>query len=584
MKTQALQSLRAAMRQAHIQAYIVPSADEHGSEYVHPHFHARAFLSGFTGSAGTLVVLAERAALFTDGRYFLQAAQQLEGTCIALMRMGEPGVPTMEEYLCAGLAQGSAIGADARLMDAAAWGALERAVVARGLSLRDAGDLVGGIWPGRPPLPAAPAYPQEVRYAGQPVEEKLRWLRGRLRESGAQAHFLAALDDIAWLYNLRGSDIPHNPVAFCYAAVELEQAYLFMEGAKPTAALRAQLAQAGIVLRPYAEVEAYLRSYTGKMQFDPARVNAALAAAIRAQAKPVEAQDPVMLQKAIKNAVELQNMRQAHIQDGLAMVRFWKYLRETVGHAPITEVSAGKRLSALRREAGALEDSFASIIAYGAHAAIVHYSATAETDAELRPEGVLLVDSGGQYREGTTDVTRTFALGPVPPEVKRHYTLVLQGMLRLSAAQFPKGVYGDQLDVLARMPLWKHALDYNHGTGHGIGSFLCVHEPPALLNWRRRGAPPLAPGMVHSNEPGVYIESSHGIRLENQMAVQQGENGFLRLETLTLVPLDLRLVECELLQPEDAAQLRAYQERVYEALAPHLAEEERAFLHTLIQC
>lgn len=583
MNTQAMQSLRQSMRQEGLQAYILPSSDYHGSEYLHPYFRARALLSGFTGSAGTLAVLAAQAALFTDGRYFLQAAQQLAGTDITLMRLGEPGVPTLEQYLSGELRGGDTVGVDARLLDAAAWKALEQALAARNITLRDAGDLMEAAWPGRPAFPNAPAYPHPEQYAGQSIEEKLDWLRGVLREKGADAHFLCALEDIAWLYNLRGSDIPYNPVAFCYAAVEREQAFLFMEEAKPTAELRARLAEAGVLLRPYAQVAAYLQAQRGKVLFDPARVNAALAAIIRAFAQPVEQQDPVLLQKTVKNNTELANMREAHIRDGAAMVRFWKYLRETMGRSRITEISAGERLAALRREQGALEDSFSPIVAYGPHAAIVHYSATQESDAQLRPEGALLVDSGGQYREGTTDITRVFALGPVPQALKKHYTLVLQGMLRLSAAVFPQGVYGDQLDILARMPLWQNGLEYNHGTGHGVGSFLCVHEPPVLLNWRRRGAPPLAPGMVHSNEPGVYIPGSHGIRLENQMVVQQAADGYLRLETLTLAPLDLSLVEWELLQPADVAQLHAYHERVYTQLAPRLTAGERAFLHTLIQ-
>lgn len=583
MNTQAMQVLRRAMQQAGLQAYIVPSSDYHGSEYLHPHFRARALLSGFTGSAGTLAVLAGQAALFTDGRYFLQAAQQLRGTGIALMRMGEPGVPTLEQYLARELRGGDCVGADARLLDAAAWERLERALGAREIALLDAGDLASEAWPERPAFPAAPAYPHPERYAGQTVEQKLCWLRSVLEEREADAHFLGALDDIAWLYNLRGSDIPYNPVAFCYAAVEQERAIVFMEASKPTAPLRAQLAAAGVQLRPYGEAAAYLEEYRGRMLFDPARVNAALAARIRAHARPVEQKDPVMLQKAVKNEVELRNMREAHVRDGIAMLRFWKYLRETVGKAPVTERAAGKQLAALRREQGALEDSFAPIVAYGPHAAIVHYSATAETDAALLPEGALLVDSGGQYPEGTTDITRVFALGPVPQEVKQQYTLVLRGMLRLSAARFPKGVYGDQLDILARMPLWQQGLDYNHGTGHGVGSFLCVHEPPIVFNWRRREAPPLLPGMVHSNEPGVYVSGSHGIRLENQMAVREEADGYLAFETLTLAPLDLALVDWAQLQPEDTAQLHAYHRRVYDMLSPYLDQRERAFLRTLIQ-
>lgn len=573
---------------------LLPSSDPHGSEYLHPHYESRAYFSGFTGSAGTLALLRARAALFTDGRYYLQAEQQLRSTGIALLREGEEGTPSLAAYLLEFLQEGDVVGMDARLHNATFYKALHCALFARGILLQQISGLVTRCWPKRPPLPDTPVFTQPLEYAGETVADKLCALRGELQARGANAMLVTALDDIAWLYNLRGNDIPHNPVAFCYTVVQLDAAYLFIKEERLQPLLREQLEEAGVTMLPYDAAYTFAENYTGaRIVLDAARVNYALYTSFCARATIVDVPNSVLLRKSIKNDVELQCMRAAHVRDGIAMLRFLRYLKEHVCSAndtPVTELSAAEVLRSLRREAGALYDSFPAIVAYGPHAAVVHYMATHESDTALLPRGLLLIDSGGQYREGTTDSTRTIALGPVSQEEKRAYTLVLQGMLRFSMAQFPVGLRGDQLDVLARQPLWGAGMDYAHGTGHGVGSFLCVHESPVRVHYRARSTPAsqqtiLQAGMVLSNEPGVYVEGKYGIRIENQLCVRKAAQNafgkFLCFETLTLVPIDTAAIEKSLLSAQDIAWLNAYHARVYEALCPHLTEAERAFLQTL---
>ncbi len=579
-----LQRLRAEMLAHGLCAYILPSADDHSSTYLHPHFQVRAYFSGFTGSSGTLVVFAEHAALFTDARYFLQAEAQLADAGITLMRMQEPGVPDLPEYLLSCLTENETVGANARTFPAALWQRLCAKLAEKNCQLLAFDELIDRIWPDRPVLPDAPVICLPPERAGETTDSKLARLRAEMRAQQAQAHILCSLDDIAWLYNLRGSDIPCNPLAFAFTIVEETEATLFIDAHKLPSSCIQELAAFGVRTAPYADVYAYAPRCSGqRVLIDPERVNYALYAQFAAVATIRHAQNPTILMKAVKNKAELAAMRQAHLADGIAFAKFLYALYTRT--ESLTEASAGELLARLRMQQGAVSESFPAIVAHKAHAAIVHYTATPETDAPLTPEGFLLIDSGGQYGSGTTDVTRTIALGPLSTEQRRQYTLVLSGMIHLAAAVFPETLRCDQLDVCARMPLWSVLADYKHGTGHGIGSYLCVHEPPIRVYYHASNPVPLSPGMVLSDEPGVYIAGSHGIRIENQLCVEQaGESEygrFLRFETLTLIPIDTSPIDCTLMSAQDIAWLNAYHAHVYDRIAPHLCAEERAFLEKI---
>ena len=587
MIEQRLAALRAKMREAGYAGYYVPTDDFHLSEYVGAHFKARAYLSGFTGSAGTLVVLEHEAALWVDGRYFLQGEQQLAGTPIVLQRSGEEGVPTLLAYLEEKMPEGGVLGMDGRTVPAATGRQFEKALAKKGVSLAVDRDLIGEIWPDRPPLSEKPAWVLDVKYAGQEAQEKLAAVRAAMAKQGAPVHVLTSLDDIAWLFNLRGDDVAYNPVVLCYAVIESERAYLFADAAKLDASVRGHLASLGIEVQPYDAVYAFVSRYGAgtKVLLSESRVNYALfASLLKAGATIVEAENPTTRMKAVKNPVELENLRAAHLKDGIAMVRFMRYLKENIGKTPMTELSAAEYLAALRRaQDGNLGLSFETICGYGPHGAIVHYSATPESNVPLEPHGLLLVDSGGQYYEGTTDITRTFALGPLTEEEKRHFAMVLRSMLSLAAARFPSGVRGANLDVLARMPFWEQGVDYKHGTGHGVGYLLNVHEGPNNFRWQNAASSAvLEAGMVTTDEPGIYIAGKYGIRLENELVCCKAEKNeygqFLCFAPLTCVPIDLDAVDPNLLSADDRMRLNAYHAMVYETLAPHLEPEERTWL------
>lgn len=580
----AITKLNQAMRAHQLDAYIVPSADYHASEYVHPYFAARAYLSGFTGSAGTLVVTEGASGLFTDARYFLQAEEQLAGSEITLYRMGEPNVPDIAGFLLENIPEQGRVGVDGRNIDADFFFTLQERLQKKQITLLSA-DLIADIWLDRPPLPAAPAQPFPDSFAGRTVPEKLDALRCAMRQKGADVHILTTLDDIAWLFHIRGSDIPYNPLVLSYAIIELEHARLFIDEGKLSLSLRGALRAAGVQLRPYEDIYAFVTQYhKRRILLDPTRMNYTLYASLAGDNTLIQTPNPTIFMKAVKNDAELRGMRQAHLQDGIAMVKFLAFLKINLGKIPMTERSAAEMLRNFRLEQGALGESFATIAGYGAHAAIVHYSATADTDAALQPAGFLLLDSGGQYPCGTTDITRTIALGEVSAQQKRHFTLVLKGMLQLAHARFPAGCRSDQLDILARAAMWKESLDYKHGTGHGVGCYLCVHEPPIRVYYKTPAgqAAALLPGMILSNEPGLYIGGSYGIRLENLLAVRRedaNEYGeFLSFETLTLCPIDLSGIEPSLLTREEKDWLNAYHRRVYEALSPHLSPALQEFL------
>lgn len=583
-----LDALRARMREKNLAAYIVPTEDFHGSEYVGAYFKAREYLSGFTGSAGTLVVLSDRAALWTDGRYFIQAAAQLAGSPIALMRAGQPGVPRIAEYLRDHLPEGSVIGFDGRTVTEQFVRNIAEKTDEKKMTFDGSADLADLIWKDRPPLSAEPVWEVDVKYAGKSREEKLAGVRQKMREEKADVLLITALDEIAWLLNLRGNDVLYTPVFLAYMLLTADMAQLFVHDRILSEEIRYKLQQAGVAVYPYDAIEESLGGIPvgKKVWADGGRVNHRLMSSLPDGVEKLDKPGPIELMKAVKTPVETEHIRAAHVKDGVAVTRFMRWLKTHAGRERITELSAARRLEEFRaQEEGYLGPSFAPIIAYGAHGAIVHYEPTRETDAEIREGGLCLADTGGHYREGTTDVTRTIALGEVTEEEKRYYTAVLRGHLALGAARFPHGVCGQNLDVLAREPLWEMGLDYNHGTGHGVGYLLSVHEGPQRFQWRiseQTRSVPLEEGMVISNEPGFYLEGRFGIRHENlvlcRAAEKNGYGQFLYLEPLTMAPFDRDAILPELMTQQELRWLNDYHRKVYETLKPYFAGEELAWL------
>lgn len=584
-----LQALRARMAEHKLQAYLIPTADPHGSEYAGAHFACRDYVSGFTGSAGTLLVFPNWAGLWTDGRYFLQAEEQLQGSGIRLMKSGEPGVPTLEAFLKKSLQPEQTLGFDGRCVDARTGRRYHKLAKDLGARINSRLDLVGEIWPNRPPRSAQPVWALAEEYAGVSRRDKLRQLREDMREQKTGVFLLTALEDIAWLLNLRGGDIPSTPVFLAYLALDLEHCTLFAQADCFPQEVLDQLEADQVYLRPYEEVYAYAgRLSPGqRVLLDSRRLNMNLLTSIPGAVQVVDRPNPTLARKAAKNPVEQENAKKAHLADGIALTRFMYWLKTQAGKVPLTERSAAARLEELRRaDPLYLQPSFAPILAWGPHGAIVHYEATEESDAAITGGGFLLADTGGHYLTGTTDCTRTYALGPLTPEQKAHYTAVLRGNLNLAAARFKSGCTGLNLDYLARAPLWAMGLDYNHGTGHGVGQLLSVHEGPQSIRSRPLAPKeaPLVPGMITSDEPGLYLEGQYGIRLENLLLCVEAEvtafGRFLAFETLTLTPFDRDAIDPALLSQEERDRLNAYHARVYAAIAPHLPPEEAAWLQT----
>lgn len=580
--------LRERMEERGMDAYLIPTADYHESEYVGEHFACRRYMTGFTGSAGTALITRDWAGVWTDGRYFVQAAAELEGSGVTLMKMGVAGVPTLEEYLEQNLPDGSVLGFDGRVINAKLGEELDRRLGPRQISLAYGEDLVGEIWENRPPLPANPVWILEEQYAGQSAASKLEELRSAMKEAHATVHILTTLDDIVWLLNIRGGDTPCNPVVLSYLAVTGEQAYLFINREAVPEPVAEYLAGLGVTLRPYGEIYSYGKTLRGEsVLLEKGKVNYTILQSLDASNQVIDRMNPTVLKKACKNPVQIANMKAAHVKDGVALTKFIYWMKHNIGKIPMDECSVADYLEKLRREQGALDLSFTTISAYGANAAMCHYHAVPETCAVLEPRGLYLVDSGGQYLEGTTDVTRTFALGPVTEEEREHYTLVLMSMLRLGHVKFLKGCSGLSLDYVARGPLWERGLDYNHGTGHGVGYLLNVHERPAGIRYKvvpeRMDSAAFEPGMVCSDEPGLYIEGSHGIRTENLVFCKEAEKTsfgqFLCFEYLTFVPIDLEPLDLSLMEKQDLVWLNEYHAQVYEKIAPHLTQEEARWLY-----
>lgn len=584
-----LEALRTLMKEHKMAAYIVPSSDYHESEYVGEYFKAREFISGFTGSAGTVVVTLEDAGLWTDGRYFIQAKKQLEGSGIRLFKMGEEGVATIEQYLETHLSEGSVLGFDGKVVTASEACTFKDKLSNLNITFSTAQDLVGEIWKDRPALSCKPAFPLDIKYSGVSCREKLEDLRKTMDEKKATMHIITTLDDIAWLFNIRGGDVKFNPVVLAYAVVTLEESYLFIDSKKLEDNLIQILEKDGVHIMPYEAIYSFIKEVDENQTIllDPHKVNYEIYNNLNKNISKIEAVNPIVLKKAKKNPIEIENIRKAHIKDGVAVTKFMYWLKTNVEKETITEISASQKLEDLRKmQEGFIEPSFNTIAGYKEHAAMMHYSASAASDYTLMPEHMLLVDSGGQYYEGTTDITRTFVLGPINDVLKLHFTSVVRGMINLSMVQFLQGTRGYNLDILARRPLWNLGLDYKCGTGHGIGYLLNVHEAPNGFRWKivpeRNDSCELEEGMVTTNEPGVYIEGSHGIRIENELVTQKCEKNeygqFMHFETVTFAPIDLDGIDEKLLNQEEKAWLNNYHKMVYEKVSPYLEETEKTWL------
>lgn len=579
-----LLTFRLWMRVNKMQAFIIPSTDPHMSEYVAPHWQSREWISGFTGSAGTVVVTLEEAALWTDSRYFLQAADQLQGTGIQLMKEKLPETPSIEDWLMEKLEAGDTVGCDGYVFPA---DEIKRLTTLfrdnEDIKINFQLDPMEEIWTDRPALPSTPALVYPTAYAGKDVTTKLAEIRDRLDQQGIDTLFVSALDEIAWALNLRGTDVHCNPVVISYLYISQTETHLFISPEKVTAEVQAHLQEAGVTLHDYIDIEAFAIDVKDlHISIDPSKTNVRLYELFGEHNEIKPTTSPIPALKAVRNETEIKGILAAMQRDGVALVQFLHWLEEAVPQGHETEISVDRKLHELRAAQPLyIGESFDTIAGYGPHAAIVHYEATPETDVPLEPHGFLLLDSGAQYLDGTTDITRTIALGPLTQEEKEDYTLILKGHIDLAMAVFPEGTRGAQLDVLARMPIWKKRLNYLHGTGHGVGHYLNVHEGPQSIRMQENPVA-LQAGMVTSNEPGVYKAGSHGIRTENLvLTVPAGEGMFgnyLKFETITLCPIDKRPILRELLTDEEVEWLNAYHQQVYDALAPSLSTADRDWL------
>lgn len=589
MIKQRIEKIRDLMKEKNIYAYIVPSSDYHQSEYVGDYFKAREFMSGFTGSAGTLIVSMDEVGLWTDGRYFIQAEQELKHSGIKLFKMGEEGVPTIEEYLLEKLPKNSTLGFDGRVMSVKEGQNLANKLVFKGINIEYKYDLVNDIWQDRCSLPTEKAFLLDIEYSGESFSHKLSRIRQAMKEKKATTHILASLDDIAWLFNIRGRDVKSNPVVLSYAVICTNSVYLFIDKNKIDEDIKHELSKENVQIKGYDEVYEFIKNIGENevVLIDTSKVNYAIYNNIPSNVQKIEERNPSILFKSIKNEIELKNIRNSHIKDGVAFTKFMYWLKNNIGKIDITEISATQKLEDFRREQDKfIEPSFSTIAAYKDHAAMMHYSATEESNYKLEPRDLFLVDSGGQYFDGTTDITRTIALGPIHEKIRRDFTNVVRGMIRLSKAKFLYGCRGYNLDILARGPLWEEGIDYKCGTGHGIGFLLNVHEGPNGFRWKvREGIDDtciLEEGMVTTNEPGVYVENSHGIRIENEIVVRKAEKNeygqFMDFEVITFAPIDLDAIDESLLLKDERVYLNNYHKQVYDKIAPYLNEEEKQWL------
>lgn len=582
-----LSRLRALMSEYKIDYYLIPTSDYHDSEYVGDYFRAREYMSGFTGSAGTLLVTKNDAMLWTDGRYFLQAADQLKNSTVRLMKSGEEGVPTISEYLSSNISSGETIGFDGRVWPVMSGKKYREIADKAGAYINFSVDLVDKLWQDRPELSHNPVICLDEAITGESTESKLSRIRVRMAELSCSYHILTSLDDIAWILNMRGSDVECNPVFLSYLIIDTTGCTLFANE-DVFNGHRDYLDRNNIMLKPYTSIYDYVRELRAgaSILIDERKMNYTLYSVLNNNFTLKNEANPSTHMKSIKNSTEMDNLRACNITDGVAMVRFLHWLDDNIGVTKITELSAAAKLKEFRDEGKDIMGlSFDTIAGYNEHGAIIHYEPTAETDVEVKPEGLFLLDSGAQYMTGTTDITRTVAVGPLTDAMKHDYTKVLRGHLNLEAAIFKQGVSGSNLDILARAPFWDEYEDYNHGTGHGVGFFLNVHEGPQSFHWnsaRPSCLTPLEEGMVITDEPGIYIEGRYGIRTENDLLClksKKTEYGqFMCFEALTLCPIDTRPINKEEMTQKEINILNSYHKKVYDALSPHLNESDRHWL------
>ena len=585
---QKLNALRILMKEKKIDAYLVPTDDFHGSEYVGDYFKCRKYITGFTGSAGTAIITQDMAGLWTDGRYFIQAADQLRDTTIELFKSGEPGVPTVHQFLNDKLEEGMCLGSDGRTVSAREAEELQELLQKKHITFSVNDDLIGEIWEDRPVLSCEPVMELDIRWTGKSRADKIAEIREQMKAKEADTFILTSLDDIAWLLNIRGNDIHCCPVVLSYLVMMENELRLYANAAAFSEEIRSNLEADGVKIYPYDDVYSYVQSISSdkKVLLSRANVNSRLVSNIPSEVTILDEPNLTLLPKAVKNKTEMENERIAHIKDGIAVTKFIHWLKKNVTRTTITELSAAEKLYQFRSEQEHfLGDSFDPIIAYGTHAAIVHYSATEATDIPLEARGMVLADTGGHYLEGTTDITRTIVLGPVTAKEKKFFTAVLRGNLNLAAAKFKYGCTGLNLDYLARGPLWELGEDYNHGTGHGVGYLLNVHEGPNSFRWKNlpgNPAPVLEEGMITSDEPGYYLENEFGIRHENLVLCKKAEKTsfgqFMCFEPLTMVPFDLEGINPEEMTERERKLLNDYHQKVYTTISPYLDEEEKEWL------
>ncbi len=576
-----LAAIRSLMEQEQIDAYLIPSSDPHVSEYLPDRYKCIAWASGFTGSAGTLAITQSFAGLWTDSRYFVQAREQLAGSGYELVKLKVQHAAEYADWLAGNLPAGATVAYDGWLMPASSAAAVRKPLLAANVEVKEDVDLLTPVWQDRPPLPGNPAYLLDETITGESTASKLSRLRAEMKKRNVDVHFISSLDDIAWLLNIRGSDVVCNPVVLSFVLVASDSATLFIDQAKLSPQNLAALHASGIEAADYTEVEGYLRDLSGKkFLLDPRRTCSRIYSSLLPNVQ--EDINPTTRFKSVKNSVEVAHIRETMVKDGVALTRFFKWLEETIGTASISELSLAEQLRQFRAEQdGFVGESFDTIAGYRAHGALPHYKATAASSSELRPEGLLLVDSGGQYRTGTTDITRVVSLGNATAEERADYTLVLKGMIEGSTAVFPHGTRGYQIDAITRKPLWDEMRNYGHGTGHGVGFFLNVHEGPHVFNGAAVDVS-VMPGMVTSIEPGLYREGAYGIRIENLvLSVDCADTlfgAFMAFETLTLCYVDTQLIDQSFLEPKHIGWLNSYHAMVYNRLAPHLDEQERQWL------
>jgi len=579
-----VEKLRQLMKENQMDAYIIPSFDAHQSEYVAEHWKCRQWISGFTGSAGTVVITLEDAGLWTDGRYYIQAEKQLEDSGIRLFRMMDPGVPFYSEWLTDVLKEESIVGFDGNVFSINMVKKMEKDLKAKSIELKMNQDLIGDLWKDRPEIPKGPMFTHEVKYAGKSRVEKLNEVREEMKNKGANYYILTSLDDIAWLLNIRGNDVPNNPIVIANVIVAEHKCYLFIDSCKVPHLVKLELETEGIELKANHEIQTFLENLSGgdAIILDTNKTNINLYNAINSNTKKIESPNITTNLKAIKNEVEIKNLKWCEIKDGLAMVKFIKWLKSAVDKEEITEITAEERLEDFRRgQEGFVGPSFDTIAGYKEHAAMMHYKANKYNQFTLKNEGLFLIDSGGQYYDGTTDITRTIVLGKLTDEQKRDFTLVLKGFIALSSVKYLYGATGSNLDVLARQPIWQYGMDYKCGTGHGVGFFLNVHEGPQSIRNDNNNVI-LEKGMIITNEPGIYLEGKYGIRIENMMLVVEDEKTefgqFMKFEAITYCPIDLAGINKEMLTESEMKWLNNYHQEVYTKLVPYLNEEERVWL------